>query len=439
MRQTTQTTFHRVCLILLLAAGPLRAQVESGAAPAGVATDMVVPSIVNVEGVSLAFAAETERTNYLVGGLSVSSAYDDDLLTPGVSDVSYSVRPSIAIDESGPRLHWNLFYRPGFTFYPGNTLFNQADHDLAADFRYRLSPHITVTLRNNLTKSSALSYPSDPNPIGPGTGILQSPNQSVISPITDIFSNNANGQITYQFSANGMIGASGTETEQRYLHPSQVPGLFNSSTRSAMAFYTHRVSGKQYLGATYQFQQLLSHPNGTETQTHSAFLFYTLYLNPMVSLSLFGGPQHFETSRLGIPTEPGWSPAGGVTLGWQRRRTSGNFSFAHRITDGGGLQSAVVSTSADLSMRQQLTKNLTVSLAGSYTNNSLVGPMSGNNGHTAEGGLSFQRTIGEHSSLQLGYRRSHQSYIDIPAIFGASDRNRAWVSYSYTFHRPLGR
>ena len=119
-----------------------------------------------------------------------------------------------------------------------------------------------------------------------------------------------------------------------------------------MAFYTHRLSGKHYIGATYQFQQLLSYPNGTETQTHGAFLFYTLYVNPMLSLALFGGPQHFESSGLGIPTKPGWSPAGGVTLGWQGLRTSGNLSFAHRVTDGGGLQSAVISTSADLSIRQ---------------------------------------------------------------------------------------
>ena len=224
---------------------------------------MVTPSPVNVEGTSLAFAAETERTNYLSGGLSFSSAYDDALLPltgPAVSDVSYSVRPSIAIDESGARLHWNMFYSPGFTFYQRNTSFNQSDHDLAADFRYRLSPHVTLTLRDSLTKSSALSYHFDPNPIEPGTGILQSPNQSVIPPVADTISNNAAGQITYQFSANGMIGASGMETEQRYLHQSQVPGLFNSSTRGAMAFYAHRLSGKHYIGATYQFQQLLSYP-----------------------------------------------------------------------------------------------------------------------------------------------------------------------------------
>ena len=105
------------------------------------------------------------------------------------------------------------------TFYQRNTFFSQSDHDLAAEFRYRVSPHVTVTLRDTLTKNSDPPYHFDPNPIGSATGSLLSPNQSVISPIADTVSNSSAGQITYQFSASGMVGASGTETEQRYLHP----------------------------------------------------------------------------------------------------------------------------------------------------------------------------------------------------------------------------
>ena len=230
------------------------------------------------------------------------------------------------------------------------------------------------------------------------------------------------------------------ETEQHYLHLSQVPGLFDSSIRGAMAFYAHRLTGKHYIGATYQFQHLLAFPNGAETETHGAFLFYTLYVNPLLSFSFFGGPQHFESTRVGTPTKPGWSPGGGVTLGWQRLRTSGNISFAHRVADGGGLESAVISTSGDLSIRQQLTRSLTMDLVGGYGNNTLVDPtFPGNKGHSISGSLSFQRTIGEHSSVQLGYTHAHQSYSDIVAISRVPDRNRAWVSFSYNFHRPMGR
>jgi hypothetical protein len=436
-----QTMFIRVGLILLLGAGPLWSQVEdSGAAPPAVSTDMVTPSPVSVEGASPAFAAETERSNYVRGGLGFSTTYDNDFITRGATDVGYSIRPSIAIDKSGTRLRWTFSYSPGFTFYQQQTLFSQSDHDLAAYLRYRLSPHVTVVLKDGLAKSSLLYNHFDPNPIGSGTGILQTPNQSIISPVTDTLTNIASGEITYQFSANGMIGASATERELIYLDQSQVPGLFNSRSSDEMAFYTYRLSGQHYIGVTYEFQQFLSHPNGSDTQTQSTFGFYQLYTNPMFTVSLFGGPQHFEISRLGIPTERGWVPAGGVSLGWQRFHSSGNLNFTHMVGDGGGLISAVVSDSVDLVIRHQLTRDLTVGMGASYANNSIVDAASfGSGGHTVAGSVSLDRTIGEHFSLQMGYTRAHQSYAEIPSIAAVPDRNRAWAAISYNFSKPLGR
>ena len=46
-----------------------------------------------------------------------------------ISDVSYSVAPMIAVDETTPRLHYLLTYAPGFTFYQRNSGLNEADHN----------------------------------------------------------------------------------------------------------------------------------------------------------------------------------------------------------------------------------------------------------------------------------------------------------------------
>jgi hypothetical protein len=237
-----------------------------------------------------------------------------------------------------------------------------------------------------------------------------------------------------------MIGVSGTDTEQRYLHEVQVPGLFNWTTRSALGFYALRLSGRHYVGATYQFEQLISSPNGSETQIHNAFLFYTLHVNPMFAVSLFGGPQYFQSTRFGTSAEPKLSPGAGASVSWQRLRTSGNVSFTHRVTDGGGLQSVVVSDAASLWFRRQLTRTLTLALFGNYSNNRLADQIfPGNGGHIESGSLSVERTIGEHCTVQLGYTRAHQSYSDIPIISSVPDRTRAWGAVSYTFRRPLGR
>ncbi|HTA49837.1 MAG TPA: hypothetical protein VK930_10320, partial [Verrucomicrobiae bacterium] len=62
-----------------------------------------------------------ERSNYLRGGLAFTSAYTDNAVGPvdghPVSDVSYSVWPTIALDETTTRSHLVLTYAPGFTFY----------------------------------------------------------------------------------------------------------------------------------------------------------------------------------------------------------------------------------------------------------------------------------------------------------------------------------
>ena len=94
-----------------------------------------------------------ERANYLRGGVTFNTAYSDNVLgatsaTP-VSDVSYSVWPTIALDETTSRLHTVLTYAPGFTFYQRTTSRNEADQNLSLDLQYRLSPHVTVSLRDS--------------------------------------------------------------------------------------------------------------------------------------------------------------------------------------------------------------------------------------------------------------------------------------------------
>ena len=49
-------------------------------------------------------------------------------------------------------------------------------------------------------------------------GGLQTPNTSIIAPLADMWTNTGNAEITYQFSRNGMIGASGTFTNLDYLN-----------------------------------------------------------------------------------------------------------------------------------------------------------------------------------------------------------------------------
>jgi hypothetical protein len=116
-------------------------------------------------------------------------------------------------------------------------------------------------------------------------------------------------------------------------------------------------------------------------------------------------------------------------------------TYSRRVSDGGGLQGAVTSNSAEVSLRRQMTRNLNATFGANYANNKVLDPLPGDNtsGHTLTGSASLQRAFGEHFSMMLGYSRLHQTYNEIVAISSSPDRDRVWFSIAYQFQRPLGR
>jgi hypothetical protein len=438
--------------VILLAGSTLWAQVAAPGAevaasgPGGSGGAMLTPAPISGEGYSMGFASET-RANYLHGGLVFGSTYDDGATIGAngqpLSDVSYSMWPTISLDQTHSRLHWDLSYSPGFTFYQRTSSRNEADQNFAVDSKYRLSPHVTLSLRDSFQKTSNMLNQPNSDLAQPVSGTTFVPNDSVIAPVADMLRNTANATLTYQFSANGMVGGSGSFTNLHYPNQAQVPGLYDSSSSGGSAFYNHRLSKMHYIGATYQYQRFLAYPTleQSETQAHSIFLFYTLYLKPTFSISVFGGPQYSDTQQFGVPTMKAWSPAGGASLGWKGRVTSFAVSFSRAISDGGGLAGAVHSNSANGSLRRQFTRSLSASIGASYASNIVLDalPLFNSGGHTISGNASVQRQVGEHLNLQLQYMRLHQSYSDIAVLSSAPDRNRESITISYQFARPLGR
>ena len=318
------------------------------------------------------------------------------------------------------------------------------------NLQYRLSPHVTFSARDSFQKSSNVfnqPFFGSGTPVSGGT---QEPNLSVIAPVAPLLSNTGNVGISWQFGANGMVGASGTFTNLHYLDQAEVPGLADSSSQGGSVFYSLRVSKMHYIGATYQYDRLIASPsNGqSETQTHALLFFYTLYATPRFSMSFFGGPQHSDTVQppipplqIQLPEARAWTPAAGASMSWQGRMTNAALSYSHIISGGGGLNGAVQMTSVSASIGQQLRRRLSGSLGGGYTQNDLLASaLSGSsNGHTVSGTASLQQQFGEHVNVQLGYTRLHQDYSNVAVLAGTPDTNREFVSISYQFSRPLGR
>lgn len=450
--------FVRACLGLLLllstcAMGQVDTQVDtkntdSGTSPAD-ELPMSIPPPVSGAPYSTAFASETQ-SNILRAGLTLSTAYSNNVRGGDVpvSDVSYSIWPTIAFDSTTTRLHWILNYSPGFTVYQHTSGLNQSDQNVGLNFQYLLSPHVSLSLHDSFQKTS--NPFNQPNPISAtsvsGSALFSNP--AVIVPVADQLFNSTNAQLTYQFRENSMMGFGGSFSNLFYPNPTEVPGLFNSNSTGVSAFYSHRFVDRYDVGISYQYQYALAYQDGSagsaqpqsKTQTQTIFLFTTIYLKPTLSLSFSGGPQHYVATQLPLPAASSWSPLLMASLSWRGQRTSLAASYSRIVTGGGGLAGAYHSNVANLSGALQLSQNWTTALSGGYSLSNTLTPLfvgSSSGGHTFSVTASAQRPVGEHLTVQFGYTRLQQTYSGISAISSVPNTNREFFSLSYQFARPL--
>jgi hypothetical protein len=441
--------FRSICLtIILFAAVPLWSQKDASETPQGSSASVDEAPMVTPPPVSgAAYPTETiseSRSNYLSGGLTFNSTYTDNLLggesTKPISDISYSLWPYVDLNQVTTRLRTDLTYSPGFTFYQHTSSYNQANQNVGVDVRYRLSPHVTLSVVDSLHKFSNVFNQPDLLTGTPVSGSAPSPAVAVIAPLADQLNNVGNVELTYQFSRNAMVGGNGVFTNLHYFDQVQANGLYDSASRGGSAFYSYRLANKHYLGAAYQYRQILAYPTGgqSEIQTNTALVFYTVYLKPTLSLSFSGGPQHWDAVEPS-PGQRSWSPAATASFGWQARHTVLAGSYSRMVSGGGGLSGAYNTDLAAVSFRQLLTRNWNAGVMGGYSLYQPLQSFFGNGGHSVTGSASVQRKLGQHFEADLGYTRLHQSYADIAAVSTFPNVNREWVSLSYQFARPLGR
>ncbi len=442
--------FTRTCLgLLLLLSTYAVCQVGNETATTTAAeTPMTTPPPVSGAAYSTAFASDTQ-TNFLRTGITLSTAYSNNIQSGGalISDMSYSLWPTIAFDSTTTRLHWVLNYSPGFTFYQRASNLNQSDQNVAFDFQYHLSPHVTATLRDSFQKTSDPLNQPNPQFATPVSGSAPSSNVGIISTAANQLQNTASAQLTYQFRENGMVGLGGTFSNLFYPNPAEVAGLFNSNSNGFSAFYSYRIRDKYDIGVSYQYLDVLAYqtagiPESTLTHTQTAFFFATIHLKPTLSLSLSGGPQYYEATQSTQPASRSWSPMAMASLSWQGQRTSLAASYSQIVSSGGGLAGAFHSNVANLSGAWRLNQNWTLAASGGYSLSNTLTPFflgATSGGHTISATASVQRPLGEHLTIQAGYTRVQQSYEGISSISAAPDTNREFFSISYQFARPLKR
>lgn len=451
----SSTIFAASILLLGTAAGRGQDNAPAQPVPAMVGVDqssdsgddrMTPPPPVSAQPFPILLSSQ-ERSNYLRGGVLFSSAYNDNAAvsvagTP-ISDVSYSISPNIALDQTTARMHLALSYAPGFTFYRRESGRDENDQNATIHFEYRLSPHVTFSAGDQFQKSSNVFNQPDPSGAITVTGGTQGPNLFVVSPVADRLMNFGYVGLAYQYSRNAMVGASGNFSNVRYGDLSLVTGLSNGSNQGGGAYYAYRVSKINYFGVNYEFQRLASYPaeGNNITLTQAINFFYTIRPTESFSISVSGGPQYSNTTLAETSPVHSWTPEFGASLAWQGRLNSFAASYSHSISGGGGLVGAAQMDAGSLNFRQQIFKGLSASVGGAYTNNrSITASLPTTNaGHSILGTAQLNQQLGPHFNVLLGYARVHQIYGQLPIVAGTPDTNREFVSVSYQFSRPIGR
>ena len=410
-----------------------------------------IPSLLGGKGASLAFPSESERSNYLRGGLNVGATYDDNvLLAPGngVGNTTYSVFPNIAIEQTLPRLRWSLGYAGGLTVNQRLSNRNQGSHALNFESQFRLSPHVNLRIAEDFLLTSGVF---DATSGAGGVVGAGGPNSSLITPLSQQRSSSTVVETNYHFALKDVLGASGSFYD---LHFNDVPAgvtLNNTRAITGSAFWLHELFRHDWAGVSYRFERLTFNPSGAETRVHSFMVVNTLNLPGRMTLSGFAGPEYSNNRGLVVSGGTGqasvfsdWSFAAGVEGGWQKERTSLAAGYSRRVNDGGGVLGPVHSQSIHADLRYRLATGWAAALGGSYGRNSsltVTSATSATSVNVTSVGTSLERAVGKSLGFRVGY--SH----DFQQQSGSSDqnqdfdahRNRFFVTLSYQWARPLGR
>lgn len=441
-----------IFLALMVSAPAWPQAVDAGGTTASdtKSAEMLMPPPISAVGLPTMVGAE-ERENFLTGGVVVNAGYINNLYpasgTTTVNDELYLVSPTISADRTTDRVHESFTYAPAFAFYQHNSVLNTVNQSGAAAFQYRLSPQMTLLAGDTVAKTSDTW--SQPLSSGAVSGGLPSVTPGVVAPFAPQVSNSAYAQLGWQLSLNDMVGGGGNTTVLNYSGSSkETAGLYNSNLRGGSGFYTHRLTDKQYIGATYQYSEIVATPaiaNGTaqaDLNANTALGFYTVYLNSALSLSLGGGAQHYKLTQASTPSVEGNAPSAFGSLGWQGLHTSFVLSCSRIVTEGTGIIGVYSASSAEISGRWQVSPNWVVSANGTYSDLSTATrsfPGSTPGGHSLSGTASVARRLGENLGFGVQYQRLHQSYPGVAAISSDPDSSRVSASISYHFSRPLGR
>jgi hypothetical protein len=433
---------NRIVLIVVFALWPLSIRAQEPEAQTG-DQPIAPPPVLNGQLPSLAFQSEKTPSNSLSGEIAFTDVYTDNALqsnTDAVGDFTYLIQPRISFSQATPRMNWDINVGAGFVFDQHIPEDNEVAKNVALDFIYRLTQHVSLRLTDTFNDTTGLF--NTVNPSASDSGVVEQSNDSLLLPLVQrTVANTSEAELSYQFSPSSMVGVRGNYSFLDY--PSSPPStpfgaLYDTQAYLGEAFYNRQLSPRQWVGVALRVQRFDT--TVVTTDTDALLLYYSVTIPANVNLSFFAGPEYYNIPRIsdggptfGLTQGHQWTSAEGATLSWQSERTSIAATFSRQLSDGAGLYPAVILTTVDASVRRQLGRGLEAKLGYTYAINDPLQTGDTLHGTSVLGEL--QQRFGNGFLVRAGYAWQKQQW---PALRTSVTANIAWVSVSYSFSHLFG-
>ncbi len=421
-----------------------------------------VPLSLNMAGGGLEYTGEAAAKSLLTAGVNANVGYDTNILStaaPTTGGFTWAAMPKLGVQVARPRLKWKLNWVGGYLFNQKYSAYNSSSNKADFDFGYRLSPHVTLSLSDSYSRAPQLVNDFLGNPAGPGSGAIQQPNQTVIQDSLVVNQENTGtAQLSYQYSASDMVGASATSNISLFGRPpAGSPNVyFNTHGIEGEAFYNHRFTPRNWGGITYSFDHLTFSPGAEVANTHSLLLLYTFYLRRTVQLAVFAGPEYssLDTTIVQMVVQPpmvsltampssqrGWAATGGGTLAWQGERGSFEVSASRKVNSGGGLLGTVELITASGGARRKVARFSDVEINASYGDSRPLDKAASDftKVDSVSAGISWVQHLTRGLELTFAFDREYQTQDRQSAPAIVISHSRGWASLGYQFGKALGR
>lgn len=410
---------------------------------------------------SLDFLSQSVENSSIELGISAGFSYDSNAYSntsTGQNFWLFNVTPSIKIQQFRPNLSWNVSYAGGYqnyTYtqqiaraYSNNNLFSQR---AGAGFTWQLAPHWQLIANDNFSYSA---NPFDSFLTTPGTPTMNNPNPVTYYPLSQYTLNNALLTLTDQLTKVDTLSFSGTENLRRTSTYNLLTlPFYNLVSYGGRASYSHRLSPRLSLGASYDYNSLdFGHGqqrSGTQTITMTA----DYLLRPNMTISGWVGPEYTSTKTVQCVPEivngqivivcdhysSLWSTALGATFGWQSLRNSVRAGFSRQVSDGGGIIATSTVNSVNGSYHRMFTPKLDLTVGGNYFHDvsTTISSRSFNNLNLSAG-LNYK--LSKSLSATARYAFFHQTQSNTIVIGPRTyNTNLVGVTVNYTWNHPLGR